>query len=166
MLKDLSLNKLNAVGLHWKICNPALDFRELTSIMISSLLKKALGPFRIKRRCQIRQITRNPRWYHAPICWGKLAAYGNFRQWFTVDRLRKGFTNTDIIEWWSADIKSKIESAQDGSRDVIISMGLARPILVPLALLTVAVVLRLVDILLLPLAEATGEAFLHKALGF
>jgi membrane protease YdiL (CAAX protease family) len=44
-------------------------------------------------------------------------------------------------------------------------LSLARPILVPLVLLSVAVVLRLVDIFLLPLAEATGEAFLHKALG-
>jgi membrane protease YdiL (CAAX protease family) len=45
-------------------------------------------------------------------------------------------------------------------------LSLARPILVPLVLLIVAVVLRVVDIFLLPLAEATGEAFLHKALGF
>jgi membrane protease YdiL (CAAX protease family) len=45
-------------------------------------------------------------------------------------------------------------------------LSLARPILVPLVLLIVAVVFRLVDIFLLPLAEATGEAFLHKALGF
>jgi membrane protease YdiL (CAAX protease family) len=44
-------------------------------------------------------------------------------------------------------------------------LSLARPILVPLVLLSIAVVLRLVDIFLLPLAEATGEAFLHKALG-
>jgi membrane protease YdiL (CAAX protease family) len=44
-------------------------------------------------------------------------------------------------------------------------LSLARPILVPLVLLGVAVVLRVVDIFLLPLAEATGEAFLHKALG-
>jgi membrane protease YdiL (CAAX protease family) len=44
-------------------------------------------------------------------------------------------------------------------------LSLARPILVPLALLLVAVVFRLIDILLLPLAEETGEAFLHKMLG-
>jgi membrane protease YdiL (CAAX protease family) len=47
----------------------------------------------------------------------------------------------------------------------VYQLSLARPILVPLALLGVAVVLRVVDIFLLPLAEATGEAFLHKALG-
>ena len=45
-------------------------------------------------------------------------------------------------------------------------LSLARPFLVPLVLLAIAVVLRLVDILFLPLAEAMGEAFLHKALGF
>jgi len=45
-------------------------------------------------------------------------------------------------------------------------LSLARPILVPLVLLIVAVVLRVVDIFLLPLAETMGEAFLHKALGF
>jgi membrane protease YdiL (CAAX protease family) len=44
-------------------------------------------------------------------------------------------------------------------------LSLARPILVPLVLLAIAVVLRVVDIFLLPLAEATGEAFLHKVLG-
>jgi membrane protease YdiL (CAAX protease family) len=45
-------------------------------------------------------------------------------------------------------------------------LSLARPFLVPLVLLAVAVVLRVVDIFFLPLAEAMGEAFLHKALGF
>ena len=48
----------------------------------------------------------------------------------------------------------------------LFQLSLARPILAPLVLLSVAVVFRLVDIFLLPLAEATGEAFLHKALGF
>ena len=45
-------------------------------------------------------------------------------------------------------------------------LSLARPFLVPLVLLAIALVLRVVDIFFLPLAEATGEAFLHKALGF
>lgn len=44
--------------------------------------------------------------------------------------------------------------------------SLTRPILVPLVLLAVAVLLRILDIFLLPIAEATGEAILHKALGF
>ena len=47
----------------------------------------------------------------------------------------------------------------------VYQLSLARPILVPLALLSIAVVLRVVDIFLLPLAEEMGEAFLHKALG-
>jgi membrane protease YdiL (CAAX protease family) len=47
----------------------------------------------------------------------------------------------------------------------VYQLSLARPILVPLVLLIVAVLLRVVDIFLLPLAEATGEAFLHKVLG-
>jgi len=38
--------------------------------------------------------------------------------------------------------------------------------LIPLALYLIAWILRVVDILMLPLAESTGEAFLHKALGF
>jgi membrane protease YdiL (CAAX protease family) len=45
-------------------------------------------------------------------------------------------------------------------------LSLTYPIWVPLALLAIAVGLRIVDIFLLPLAEAVGEAFLHKALGF
>jgi membrane protease YdiL (CAAX protease family) len=48
----------------------------------------------------------------------------------------------------------------------VYQLSLARPILVPLVLLMIAVLLRVVDIFLLPLAEAWGEAFLHKALGF
>jgi len=36
----------------------------------------------------------------------------------------------------------------------------------PFALLFIAVILRIVDVFLLGLAEALGEAFLHKALGF
>jgi len=40
------------------------------------------------------------------------------------------------------------------------------PILLPFILLLFAVCLRLVDIFFLPLAQALGEAFLHKALGF
>ena len=47
----------------------------------------------------------------------------------------------------------------------VYQLSVARPILVPMVLLLVAVVLRVVDIFLLPLAEATGEAILHKALG-
>jgi len=45
-------------------------------------------------------------------------------------------------------------------------LSLTYPIGVPLVLFAIAVVLRIVDIFLLPLAEAMGEAFLHKALGF
>ena len=56
--------------------------------------------------------------------------------------------------------------AKQGERaNRVYQVSLARPILVPLVLLIVAVVLRLVDIFFLPLAEAMGEAFLHKALG-
>jgi membrane protease YdiL (CAAX protease family) len=43
--------------------------------------------------------------------------------------------------------------------------SLAHPILIPLALLAIAVVFRIIDIFFLPLAEQTGEAFVHKALG-
>lgn len=45
-------------------------------------------------------------------------------------------------------------------------LSVTHPILVPVALLAIAVILRIVDIFLLPLAQAVGEAFLHKALGF
>jgi membrane protease YdiL (CAAX protease family) len=45
-------------------------------------------------------------------------------------------------------------------------LSLARPILVPLILLAVAVLLRVMDIMILPFAERWGEAFLHKAVGF
>jgi membrane protease YdiL (CAAX protease family) len=45
-------------------------------------------------------------------------------------------------------------------------LSVAHPIQVPLVLLILAVILRVVDIFCLPLAEAWGEAFLHKALGF
>ena len=55
---------------------------------------------------------------------------------------------------------------QGSSANRLYQFSLARPILVPLVLLLIAVVLRVVDIFALPLAEATGEAFLHKALGF
>jgi membrane protease YdiL (CAAX protease family) len=44
--------------------------------------------------------------------------------------------------------------------------SLARPILLPLVLLSIAVLLRILDIFFLPLAEAMGEAIVHKALGF
>jgi CAAX protease family protein len=53
-----------------------------------------------------------------------------------------------------------------GGSNHLYRLSLARPILVPLALLAVAVLFRLVDILVLPIAAATGEAILHKALGF
>jgi hypothetical protein len=42
---------------------------------------------------------------------------------------------------------------------------LAHPILIPLALLGIALIIRVIDIFLLPLAEASGEAYLHKVLG-
>ena len=45
-------------------------------------------------------------------------------------------------------------------------ISLSRPVLVPLCLLILVVVARIVDIFFLPLAQATGEAILHKALGF
>ncbi|MBL7200006.1 MAG: CPBP family intramembrane metalloprotease [Anaerolineae bacterium] len=45
-------------------------------------------------------------------------------------------------------------------------LSVAYPMGIPLALMGVAVIPRIVDILCLPLAEAWGEAFLHKALGF
>jgi membrane protease YdiL (CAAX protease family) len=45
-------------------------------------------------------------------------------------------------------------------------LSLAHPIWVPVALYLIAWILRVVDIMALPLAESTGEAFLHKALGF
>ena len=57
-------------------------------------------------------------------------------------------------------------SEREAHANPLYQRSLARPILVPLALLVIAVLLRIVDIFLLPLAEATGEAFLHKALGF
>ena len=46
------------------------------------------------------------------------------------------------------------------------ALSLARPILVPLILLVLVVLLRVIDIMVLPFAERWGEAFLHKALGF
>jgi len=45
-------------------------------------------------------------------------------------------------------------------------LSIARPFLVPLVLLALALVLRIVDIGLLRLDEKWGEAILHKALGF
>jgi len=54
---------------------------------------------------------------------------------------------------------------RDASSCRLYQLSLRRPILVPLALLAVAVLLRILDIFLLPIAEETGEAFLHKALG-
>jgi membrane protease YdiL (CAAX protease family) len=45
-------------------------------------------------------------------------------------------------------------------------LSLSHPFGVPLILLAITVVLRIVDIFLLPFAKAMGEAFLHKALGF
>jgi membrane protease YdiL (CAAX protease family) len=50
--------------------------------------------------------------------------------------------------------------------DRLYRLSLARPILVPMVLLAIAVLLRVVDILILPFAERWGEAILHKALGF
>ena len=50
--------------------------------------------------------------------------------------------------------------------DRLYRLSLARPILIPMVLLAVAVLLRVVDILILPFAERWGEAILHKALGF
>jgi membrane protease YdiL (CAAX protease family) len=54
----------------------------------------------------------------------------------------------------------------EGSTARLYRLSLAHPFWVPLALYLIAWILRIVDILLLPLAESTGEAFLHKALGF
>ena len=45
-------------------------------------------------------------------------------------------------------------------------LSLAHPILVPLVLLSIAVIMRIVDIGILRLDEKWGEALLHKALGF
>jgi membrane protease YdiL (CAAX protease family) len=45
-------------------------------------------------------------------------------------------------------------------------LSLAHPIWLPVGLYLIAWLLRIVDIMVLPLAESTGEAFLHKALGF
>ena len=45
-------------------------------------------------------------------------------------------------------------------------LSLARPILIPLCILAVTVLLRIIDVFFLPLAVASGEAILHKALGF
>jgi hypothetical protein len=45
-------------------------------------------------------------------------------------------------------------------------LSLAHPIWLPVALYLIAWILRIIDIMVLPLAESTGEAFLHKALGF
>jgi hypothetical protein len=45
-------------------------------------------------------------------------------------------------------------------------LSVRHPILVPIVLLFIAAALRIVDIFFLPLAEALGEAILHKALGF
>jgi len=45
-------------------------------------------------------------------------------------------------------------------------LSLAHPIWLPVALYVIAWILRVVDIMVLPLAESMGEAFLHKALGF
>jgi membrane protease YdiL (CAAX protease family) len=55
---------------------------------------------------------------------------------------------------------------REASTNRLYQLSLARPVLVPLALLAIAVFLRVVDIMVLPLAERWGEAFLHKALGF
>jgi membrane protease YdiL (CAAX protease family) len=56
-------------------------------------------------------------------------------------------------------------TAREASSSRLYQLSLARPILVPLVLLAIAVLLRIADIFFLPLAEATGEAILHKALG-
>jgi membrane protease YdiL (CAAX protease family) len=58
--------------------------------------------------------------------------------------------------------------ASDSGRraDELYRLSLTHPILVPFALLFIAVIFRIVDVFLLGLAEALGEAFLHKALGF
>lgn len=53
-----------------------------------------------------------------------------------------------------------------GHEEQLRRMSLAHPILIPFALLFIAVLFRTVDIFFLGLAEAVGEAFLHKALGF
>jgi membrane protease YdiL (CAAX protease family) len=54
---------------------------------------------------------------------------------------------------------------REASSSRLYQLSLSRPILVSLVLLAIAVLLRIVDIFLLPIAEATGEAILHKALG-
>jgi membrane protease YdiL (CAAX protease family) len=53
-----------------------------------------------------------------------------------------------------------------GRAGALHDLPLTRPILAPLVLLFIAVLLRILDIFFLGLAEAVGEAFLHKALGF
>ena len=57
-------------------------------------------------------------------------------------------------------------SATETRTNSLFRRSLAHPIMIPLALLAIAALFRIVDIFFLPLAEQTGEAFVHKVLGF
>jgi membrane protease YdiL (CAAX protease family) len=56
-------------------------------------------------------------------------------------------------------------ASSDSGSNSLFRHSLERPILIPLVLLAITVVFRIIDIFFLPLAEATGEAFVHKVLG-
>jgi len=59
-----------------------------------------------------------------------------------------------------------LASDPEGRASELHRLSVVHPILIPFALLLIAVALRIADIFYLGLAEALGEAFLHKALGF
>ena len=54
---------------------------------------------------------------------------------------------------------------RESDRNTLYRWSLARPILIPFVLLAITLVLRTLDIMVLPFAERWGEAFLHKVLG-
>jgi membrane protease YdiL (CAAX protease family) len=61
---------------------------------------------------------------------------------------------------------TELPQKADGEGNRLYRFSIGYPILLPVVLFLITVSLRVVDIFFLPLAQALGEAILHKALGF